>query len=115
MTRQRVRQSHLQAMTTACSTCHGTGRVFTAETIVRRVERAIKRMNVEGKKEHMLIKLHPDVAMYLLEQERDFMKKLEKLAEFKVELRDDPLLRPDEFKLVQKSAGRDVTQLYAVA
>ena len=35
--------------------------------------------------------------------------------QFKVELRDDPLLRPDEFKLVQKSAGRDVTQLYAVA
>ena len=43
------------------------------------------------------------------------MKKLEKIAEFKVELRDDPLLRPDEFKLVQKSAGRDVTQQYAVA
>ena len=115
MTRQRVRQSHLQAMTTACATCHGTGRVFTAETIVRRVERAIKRMNVEGKRDHMLIKLHPDVAMYLLEQERDFMKKLEKLAGFHVELRDDPLLRPDEFKLVQKSAGRDVTQQYAVA
>jgi ribonuclease G len=115
MTRQRVRQSHLQAMTTSCATCHGTGRVFTAETIVRRVERAIKRMNVEGKRDHMLIKLHPDVAMYLLEQERDFMKKLEKVAEFKVELRDDPLLRPDEFKLVVKSAGRDVTQQYAVA
>ena len=34
------------------------------------MERAIKRMNVEGKRDHMLIKLHPDVAMYLLEQER---------------------------------------------
>ncbi len=32
MTRQRVRQSHLQAMTEACPTCAGTGRVFTAET-----------------------------------------------------------------------------------
>ena len=53
--------------------------------------------------------------MYLLEQERDFMKKLEKVADFALELRDDPLLRPDEFKLVQKSAGRDITQQYAVA
>ena len=46
MTRQRVRQSHLQNMTEPCPTCHGTGRVFTAETIVRRVERSIRRMGV---------------------------------------------------------------------
>lgn len=115
MTRQRVRQSHLQAMTEACSVCHGTGRVFTAETVVRRVERSVRRIVVEGKRDPLVVKLHPDVAMYVLEQERDFMKKLEKSAGFGLELRDDPLLRPDEFKLVVKSAGRDVTQQYAVA
>ena len=115
MTRQRVRQSHLQNMTEACPTCHGTGRVFTAETIVRRVERSVKRMGVEGRRDHLIVKLHPDVAMYVLEHEKDLLKKLEKLAGFALELRDDPLLRPDEFKLVVKSAGRDVTQQYAVA
>ena len=115
MTRQRVRQSHLQSMTEACPTCHGTGRVFTPETIVRRVERSVKRMAVEGKRENLLVKLHPDVAMYVLEQEQDLIRKLEKSAGFALELRDDPLLRPDEFKLVVKGAGRDVTQQYAVA
>jgi ribonuclease G len=115
MTRQRVRQSHLQNMTEACPTCHGTGRVFTAETIVRRVERSVKRMGVEGRRDHLIVKLHPEVAMYVLEHEKDLLKKLEKLAGFALELRDDPLLRPDEFKLVVKSAGRDVTQQYAVA
>ena len=115
MTRQRVRQSHLQAMTEACAVCHGTGRVFTAETVVRRVERSVRRIAVEGKRDPLVVKLHPDVAMYVLEHERDFMKKLEKAAGFGLELRDDPLLRPDEFKLVVKSAGRDVTQQYAVA
>lgn len=115
MTRQRVRQSHLQNMTEPCPTCHGTGRVFTAETIVRRVERSIRRMGVEGRRDHLIVKLHPEVAMYVLEHEKDLLKKLEKLAGFALELRDDPLLRPDEFKLVVKSAGRDVTQQYAVA
>ena len=115
MTRQRVRQSHLQNMTEACAVCHGTGRVFTADTVVRRVERAVRRIVVEGKRDNLIVKLHPDVAMYVLEQERDFVKKLEKVADFGLELRDDPLLRPDEFKLVVKSAGRDVTQQYAVA
>jgi len=115
MTRQRVRQSHLQSMTEPCPACHGTGRVFTAETIVRRMERSVRRMAAEGRRDHLVVRLHPDTAMYVLEQEADLMKKLEKGVGFNVEMRDDPLLRADEFKLVVKGAGRDVTQQYAVA
>ncbi len=115
MTRQRVRQSHLQNMTEACPTCNGTGRVFTAETIARRVERSVRKAGLEGKKDPIVVRVHPDVAMYVLENEKDLVKKLEKAVGFALELRDDPLLRPDEFKLVVKAAGRDVTQQYAVA
>ena len=115
MTRQRVRQSHLQNMTEACPTCRGTGRVFTAETIARRVERSVRRAGLEGKRDSMVVRVHPDVAMYILENEKDLIKKLEKAVGFGLEFRDDPLLNPDEFKLVVKSAGRDVTQQYAVA
>jgi ribonuclease G len=53
--------------------------------------------------------------MHVLEQEPDFIRKLEKAVTFSLELRDDPLLGPDEFRLVVKGAGRDVTQQYAVA
>ncbi len=115
MTRQRVRQSHLQSMTEPCPTCHGTGRVFTPEAIIRRVERSVRRIVVEGKRDNLVVRLHPDVAMYVREQENDLLRKLEKGAGFSIEFRDDPLLRPDEFKIVVKSAGRDVTQQYAVA
>ncbi|MEO8194608.1 MAG: Rne/Rng family ribonuclease [Gemmatimonadales bacterium] len=114
MTRQRVRQSHYQSMTEACPTCAGTGRVFTPETIVRRMERSVRRMVVEGRRDNLLVKLHPDVAMYVLEQERELVQGLQKAAAFSLELRDDPLLKPDEFKLVVKGQGRDVTQQYAV-
>jgi ribonuclease G len=115
MTRQRVRQSHYQSSTEACPTCNGSGRVLTPETIVRRMERSVKRMAVEGRRDNLLVKLHPDVAMYVLEQERDLAQKLQKAANFSLEFRDDPLLKPDEFKLVVKSQGRDVTQQYAIA
>ena len=115
MTRQRVRQSHYQNMTEACPTCHGTGRVFTAETIARRVERSVRKVGLEGKKDPILVRVHPDVAMHVLENEKDLLKKLEKAVSFSVELPDFRRLKPDEFKLVVKSAGRDVTQQYAVA
>ena len=115
MTRQRVRASHLQATTEPCPTCNGTGRIFTPETIVRRVERSVKRIGVEGRRDPMVVKLHPDVAMYVLEQEPDVLSRLEKVVSFPLELRDDPLLRPDEYKLVVKGAQRDVTAQYALA
>ena len=115
MTRQRVRQSHFHAMTEPCPICNGTGRVFTAETIVRRMERAVRRLASEGRREGIVVKLHPDTAMYVLEEEKDLVKKLEKSVGFPLEMRDDPLLKPDEFKLVVKGAGRDITSQYAVA
>ncbi|HEY9514799.1 MAG TPA: Rne/Rng family ribonuclease [Gemmatimonadaceae bacterium] len=115
MTRQRVRASHYQNMTEPCQMCGGTGRLFTPETTVRRLERAVKRAAVEGKKDNLIVKLHPDVAMYVLEQEHDLARKLEKTLGFTIELRDDPRLKPDEFKLVVKGAERDVTRQYAVA
>ncbi len=115
MTRQRVRQSHFHAMTEPCPTCLGTGRVFTAETIVRRMERAVRRLASDGRRDQIIIKLHPDTAMYVLEEEKDLVKRLEKSVGFALEMRDDPLLKPDEFKLVIKGAGRDITSQYAVA
>ncbi|HUF65232.1 MAG TPA: ribonuclease E/G, partial [Gemmatimonadaceae bacterium] len=115
MTRQRVRQSHYQSMTEACPTCDGTGRVFTPETIVRRMERSVKRMVLEGKRDSVVVKLHPEVALYVLKEEKDLLKKMEKSARFGLELRDDPLLKPDEYKIVMKAQGRDVTELYALA
>jgi ribonuclease G len=55
MTRQRVRPSHYQNMTEPCPMCSGTGRLFTPETTVRRIERAVKRMAVEGKKDSLIV------------------------------------------------------------
>jgi len=116
MTRQRVRQSHLQSMTAPCPTCGGTGRVFTPETVVRRIERAVRRMAAEGRRDAVQVRLHPETALHVLTEEQDLVGKLERTVGFDLEMRDDPLLRPDEFKLVVRGAEQgDVTERYAVA
>jgi len=79
------------------------------------MERAVRRVASEGRRDALVVKLPPDVAIYVLQEEKDLMRRLEKGIGFGVELRDDPLLRPDEFKLVVKGAGRDITSQYAVA
>ena len=115
MTRQRVRPSLWQSMTAECPTCHGMGRVFRPEVVVRRMERSLKRAGAEHKERQLAVRLHPDVALYLVEQEPNFLRQLEKQTGLELEVRDDPMMRLDEFRMMAKPAGRDVTEQYAVA
>ncbi|HET7322660.1 MAG TPA: Rne/Rng family ribonuclease, partial [Longimicrobiaceae bacterium] len=100
MTRQRVRPSLYQSQTEPCPTCSGSGRIFTPETVVRRIQRAIRRLSAEAKERQVLIRIHPEVALYLLEEEPAFLKRLEKETKLQLNLRDDPLMQPDEFRLL---------------
>jgi ribonuclease G len=115
MTRQRVRPSLWQSMTEDCPTCTGTGRVFRPEVVVRRMERSLKRAGADHKERQLAVRLHPEVALYLVEQEPQFLRLLEKQTGLELEVRDDPMMRLDEFRMMAQPAGRDVTEQYAVA
>ncbi|MEO5826500.1 MAG: Rne/Rng family ribonuclease [Gemmatimonadales bacterium] len=115
MTRQRVRPSLWASMTRECNTCHGTGRVFSPEVVSRRLERALQRAAMEKKERRLAIRLHPDVALYLIEEEPKLVAMMGRQGSIELEVRDDPMLRLDEFRLMSRPAGRDVTELYAVA
>jgi len=115
MTRQRVRPSLFQSQTTICPTCTGSGRVLQPETVVRRLERSLKRASAENQGRRMTVRLHPEVALYLLEEEPHFLKTLAKQTGIDLEIRDDPMMKLDELKLMSQPAGRDVTESYLVA
>ena len=115
MTRQRVRPSLWDSMTGRCPTCEGTGKVFRPEVVVRRLERSLRRVAHEKRERRMTVRVHPEVALYLMEDEPGFLAELRKLTGIDVELRDDPVTGVDEFRLVAQPAGRDVTERYAVA
>ncbi len=115
MTRQRVRPSLWDTMAGACPACGGTGKVFRPEVVVRRLERALRRAAHEKKERRMTVRLHPEVALYLMEEEGSFLDQIGRDTGIDLELRDDPIIRIDEYRLVAQPAGRDVTERYAVA
>ena len=115
MTRQRVRPSLWASMTTECLLCHGTGRVFTPEVVARRIERSLRRCALERREKIVCVRMHPEVALYLKEEEPKLMVAVEKATNLTVELRDDPTMHQDEFRLMSRPGGRDITELYAVA
>jgi ribonuclease G len=115
MTRQRIRPSLYASMTEACPTCEGTGRVFKPEVVARRLERSLRRVAHERKERQLAVRLHPEVALYLLEEEPKLLQALGRATGLDLEIRDDPMMHLDEFRLMSRPAGRDVTELYAVA
>ncbi len=113
MTRQRVRASLYQSLTEPCPCCAGTGRIFTPETVARRIERAVRRAGADGAGSALLIRIHPEVALYLLEDEPGLLKRLENELAVQLTLRDDPLMQQDSFRLVSGTTHHDLTQRYA--
>jgi len=112
MTRQRVRPSLFQTLTRPCDHCGGGGRVFTPPTVIRRVERSLTRA-AAGSERSIVVRVHPDVALHVLEEEPDFLARVENRVTLDLDLVDDPLLREDEFRLLSGPAKTDVTERYA--
>lgn len=112
MTRQRIRPSLFQTLTEACPQCGGKGRVYSPPTVMRSIERAVNRMSAEGKERDLVIRTHPEVALYWLESEPDFLDRLGQRTGLNVDVRDDPLMSHDEFRLLVGPAKTDMTQRY---
>jgi ribonuclease G len=102
-------------MTVPCATCGGTGRVLSPDTVVRRIERSILRARHDGEKRDLTVRVHPSVALYLLEEEPAFLRELGEKAGLDLDVRDDPIMGHDEYRLLAAPADTDVTSRYAVA
>ncbi len=114
MTRQRVRPSLFHTLTEPCSHCGGSGRVFRPDTVLRRIERAARRIAVTQAESDITVRVHPEVALYILEQEPDFLRRMHRSLRMSMDLRDDPLMRQDEFRLLAGTAENDITEKYAL-
>ena len=115
MTRQRVRQSHLQSMTEPCPHVsrdrpglHARGHRATSRAIVATDHRGREARQSD-------YQAAPGRGPVRARAGAGPRPQAGEGRRVRLELRDDPLLRPDEFKIVVKGAGRDVTQQYAVA
>ena len=113
MSRQRVRPALFHAKTNPCPTCEGTGRILAPDTVVRRIERSIRRAAREEERRSITIRVHPEVALYLLEEESELLRSLATETTIELYIRDDPLMGAQEFKLLAAPADTDVTNKYA--
>ena len=114
LSRQRVSPSLHQQMMEPCSYCEGTGRILAPQTVVRRIERALHRVSTAGEERGITILTHPVIALHLLEKERGFLQSQRERAKIALDVRDNPMLGLDEFRLLAHPADTDVTNKYVL-
>jgi ribonuclease G len=61
------------------------------------------------------VRIHPDVALCLLEKESEFIKIMKRECRIDLDFRDDPLINASEYRLLAAPSDQDVTSRYAVA
>ena len=115
MTRQRVRPSLFASLTDVCVSCGGIGRVYTPATVVRRIERSLRRVAASAEEKRIVVRVHPEVALRVIEEEPGLLNRLRNRTRLDLDLRDDPLMRLDEFRLLSGPAETDVTAKYVAA
>ncbi|MFH1007477.1 MAG: Rne/Rng family ribonuclease [Candidatus Latescibacterota bacterium] len=112
MTRQRVRPSLLYTYSEPCPVCNGIGRVQGRDTSVTKIERWFRRARADSRERHFLLYVHPSVADYLLEEDSVRLKLLQKSAKIKIDLKKDPDLPTEEYRVFSTRIGEDITDQF---
>jgi ribonuclease G len=100
MTRQRERSSLLHYYTEDCPSCAGLGKVPSPETMLVKLERAMRRVSAMVSVKRIVLRVSPEVALYFVEQEARRFSELEKRFKLQIDLKDDPALKRGEMRVL---------------
>jgi ribonuclease G len=110
MTRQRQRPSLANFFNEDCPECEGLGKVLSMQSAALKIERMLRRVGLRSKEKQLILRVHPDVAVHLVEQNADRLGRLEN--RFRVEIRDDPSLRRNEIRLFRGRTYEEITKQF---
>jgi ribonuclease G len=100
MTRQRTRESLENQLLSACPYCEGRGRIKSNATVAYELLRAIKKekLHLENGK-RIVVRLHPDVANFLYDDESRSLDFLEREINHRIIIKAAESLRRDQYEI----------------
>ena len=84
MSRQRLRISFNESISSVCPHCEGTGRVRSVETAALQMLRVIEEEASKGRMDELRVTINSDVALYILNHKRDAISALEERFEMRI-------------------------------
>lgn len=99
ISRQRRRQGVLQATSDPCPACNGTGRRRSIPSAALQLIRAIEARAAIGALKSISVKAPTDVALYILNNKREALIEIERVAGFAVSIHSSEDMLPGDFTL----------------
>ncbi|MFN4224951.1 MAG: Rne/Rng family ribonuclease [Hyphomonas sp.] len=99
ISRQRRRQGVLQATSDPCQACNGTGRRRSIPSAALQLIRAIEARAAMGGLKSISVKAPTDVALYILNNKREALIEIERVAGFAVSILSSEDMLPGDFQL----------------
>jgi ribonuclease G len=113
ITRQRIRQSIVQALSETCPVCGGTGLLVSRGTIIRQIERWLERFRAGAKERSLVLKIHPTLSEMLTKGLLSPVRRLELKYLLRIKLELDETLMGDDFKFYSPRQKKDITSEYS--
>jgi len=112
MTRQRERPSLLAYYSEDCSTCSGVGKILSLESVMVKLERLLRRVSAGGREREIVVRVAPDVALYILEHNGKRLADIERRYKITIDLKDDPQVRREEIRMFSARSKQEITDQY---
>src|SRR5688572_7395027 len=100
ITRKRVKQSLERVLTEPCPYCSGSGVIKSSSTICYEILSEVKKVGSELNGHHVLLRVNPDIARALNEEESAVLKDLKQSLGREIAIRADVQLHHEQFDLM---------------
>ena len=102
ITRKRVKQSLERTLTEPCPYCSGSGVIKSTSTIVFEILDEVRKIGPEVDGPGIVLRVNPDIARALKEEESDVLKELKSTIRKDITLRADTHLHHEQFDVMAR-------------
>ena len=112
MTRQRIRLSLLLSATEECPVCHGRGRIMSKAAVATQIEGWFRRFHAKKREFRLQLVVNPELGKFLRSGRKSVVRLVQWQHFIKIEIVEDESMNMDEFKVISKKQGKDITGDY---
>jgi ribonuclease G len=110
MTRKRVRESVGRLLHEACAICDGKGYMKSKTTVAYEIFREVHRESVGRREDTLVVSCNPEVAKYILQDEREALRNLMLRFNKTVQIKAQTGYHQEQFEVVPRWSRRDEQQ-----